>query len=154
MSLPLIQSQLSFAVDRSESSPTSEKSSIVKIIETHEEFVERIERGGGKMRLLSSITILVSALLFFSYVAQLSLPYVTGESSQTVNLADPALQGVEILVTGLALLWLYIGIDNLLFTRRLERSIKEIRALEKELEQRLPGEVTNHDPQRPNRTAG
>jgi hypothetical protein len=133
---------------------SGESSTVVKIIETHEEFIERIERGERKIRWLSSITILVSAILFFSYVAQLALPYVTGESTQTVNLSDPALQGVEIIVAVLALFWLYIGIDDFLFTRKLGKSIRDIRTLEKELELRVVGNENPLGTQRPNRTGG
>jgi hypothetical protein len=137
MSLSLIELHSESVVTNSDTLPSDESSAVVKIFEIHEEFIERLEKGSSKIRWLSIVTILVSALLFFSYVAQLSLPYVTGETVQTVNLSDPALQGVEIVVAALAFLWLYVGIDDFLFTRRLERSIREIRALEKDFERRV-----------------
>ena len=107
------------------------------MIETHEEFIQHIEGGSSKMLTLSAITILVSMVLFFAYLSQLLLPYVTGVTIQPVNLVDPTLQATEVAVSVLALLWLYVGIRDLLFTTRMRRAIKDIRALEKDLEKQI-----------------
>ena len=121
----------------SEGSPPEEKSPVVSMIETHEEFIQHIESGSAMMRTLSAATILVSAVLFASYVSQLLLPYFTGVTVQTVNLTDPILQGTEVALSVLVLLWLYVGIRDFLFTRRMSKAIGEIRALERDIEKRI-----------------
>ena len=107
------------------------------MIETHEEFIQHIESGSAMMRTLSAVTILVSAVLFASYVSQLLLPYFAGVTVQTVNLTDPILQGTEVALSVLVLLWLYVGIRDFLFTRRMSKAIGEIRALERDIEKRI-----------------
>jgi len=121
----------------SEGSPPEEKSPVVSMIETHEEFIQHIESGSAMMRTLSAVTILVSAVLFASYVSQLLLPYLAGVTVQTVNLTDPILQGTEVALSVLVLLWLYVGIRDFLFTRRMSKAIGEIRALERDIEKRI-----------------
>jgi hypothetical protein len=124
--------------DVPEASP-AEKSPVVSMIETHEEFIQHIESGSSMMRTLSAITIVVSFILLLAYVSQLLLPYVTGETVQPVNLLDPTLQGTEVAVSVLALLWLYVGVRDFLFTRRMGRAIREIRNLEKDIEKHVAG---------------
>src|SRR5271157_6528542 len=116
-----------------------EKSPVVSMIETHEEFIQHIEGGSSMMRTLSAITIVVSFVLLLAYISQLLLPYATGVTSQTVSLVDPTLQVTEVAVSVLALLWLYVGIRDLLFSRRMRRAIKEIRALERDIEKQMAG---------------
>ncbi|HME18685.1 MAG TPA: hypothetical protein VKF15_02985 [Nitrososphaerales archaeon] len=116
-----------------------EKSPVVSMIETHEEFIQHIEGGSSMMRTLSAITIVVSFVLLLAYISQLLLPYATGVTSQTVSLVDPTLQVTEVAVSVLALLWLYVGIRDLLFSRRMRRAIKEIRALESDIEKQMAG---------------
>ncbi len=118
---------------------SDEKSSTVSIIEAHEEFIQHIEKGSSRIRSLSAVTMVVSAVLLVSYLYQLVLPYVSGTSSVTVNLGDPLLQATEVLLVLLSLLWLYVGASDYLFTRKMTKEIKEARALEKELERRITG---------------
>ncbi len=120
-----------------EASP--EKSPVVSMIETHEDFIQHIESGSSMMRALSAITIAVSLVLLLAYISQLLLPYVTGITTQSVNLVDPTLQMTEVVVSVLALLWLYVGIRDFLFTRRMGRAIREIRSLEKDIEKQITG---------------
>jgi len=109
------------------------------MIETHEDFIQHIESGSSMMRALSAITIAVSLVLLLAYISQLLLPYVTGITTQSVNLVDPTLQMTEVVVSVLALLWLYVGIRDFLFTRRMGRAIREIRSLEKDIEKQITG---------------
>lgn len=119
--------------------PAQEKSPVVSMIETHEEFIQHIEGGSSMMRTLSAITIVVSLVLLLAYISQLLLPYATGVTTQTVNLVDPTLQATEVAVSVLALLWLYVGIRDLLFSQRMRRAIREIRALERDMEKQVAG---------------
>jgi hypothetical protein len=109
------------------------------MIETHEEFIHHIESGSSMMRTLSAITIVVSLILLLAYVSQLLLPYVTRVTVQPVNLLDPTLQATEVAVSVLALLWLYVGVRDFLFTRRMGKAIHEIRALERGIEKQVAG---------------
>ncbi|MDG6956800.1 MAG: hypothetical protein JRN11_08335 [Nitrososphaerota archaeon] len=109
----------------------------VRVLETHEELMQQIERGSSTMRALAWVTVVVAVLLIGSYVGQLLTPYVTGNAVVTVDLTDPALQGAGVLVILLTLAWLYVGVRNLLFTRRMTNAIREVRAMEKDVEKRL-----------------
>ncbi|MDA4127479.1 MAG: hypothetical protein OK452_09830 [Thaumarchaeota archaeon] len=112
---------------------SEDKNPNVSTIELHEEFIQHIENGGGLVRTLSVVTVVVAALLATSYLSQLVLPYVYGVKSQTVNLVDPALQATELLLTALTLVWLYVGLRDYFFARRLAKQVKEIRAMEAEV---------------------
>jgi len=113
---------------------SEDKNPNVSTIELHEEFIQHIENGGGLIRTLSAVTVVVAALLAISYLSQLVLlPYVYGVKSQTVNLVDPALQATELLLTVLTLVWLYVGLRDYFFARRLAKQVKEIRAMEAEV---------------------
>lgn len=109
------------------------------VIEIHEEFLRRVEDGSAKIRVLSVITIIVAALLAASYVLQIAIPYAGGGTTATVNLTDPALVALEVLLTLLALAWLYVGVSDYRFTSRLSRSISEARTREQEIERDLSG---------------
>lgn len=109
----------------------------VMAIEIHEEFIQHIERGGTIIKVLSLVTIVVALLLVGSYIYELLLPYVTDITSVTVNLVDPTLQATELGVLILALIWLYVGLRDFLFTRKMDKAIREIRALEKAFEKRI-----------------
>jgi len=91
------------------------------------------------MRTLSIITIGVSFVLFLAYISQLLFPYVTGVTTQSVNLVDPTFQMTELAFAVLALLWFYVGIRDLLFTRRMSKAVREIRTLEKDIERQIAG---------------
>jgi hypothetical protein len=116
---------------------SNDKSAAITILEAHEEFVQHIESGSSKIRLLSAVTIGVSSVLSVSYVYQLVFPYLTGESSVVVNLVDPVLQTTEVVVAALASLWLYVGVRDYLFTKRMDKAIREARTLEKEIQKRV-----------------
>ncbi len=107
------------------------------MIETHEEFIQHIERGSAIIRGLSAITVIVALYLLASYLFQLLFPYYTGTTTQTVNLVDPGLQATEVLLVALTAIWLYIGVRDYLFTRRMAKSIKEARSLEKDIEKKV-----------------
>jgi protein-S-isoprenylcysteine O-methyltransferase Ste14 len=117
----------------------TEEERAAKIIEAHQELVGHIERGARRMRTLSAVTVVVATVLLLSYATQLLLP-LTGETSVTVNLADPALQASEVLVVVLALLWLYVGVRDFAFASRLRGQIRKSRSDEKEIERRISGE--------------
>ncbi len=112
------------------------------VLEAHEEFIQQIENGSSKIRALSSITIVVTLLLIASFLIQLALPYFSGTTTVAVNLADPALQAAELLLIALAAVWLYVGVRDYLFTRRMTKAIKQIRDLERELEKRITGQAS------------
>lgn len=113
---------------------------IVKVIEMHEDFIEHVEYGSTRIRILSVTSVVVAAFLVVSYAYQLVVaPFVLGMQSVTVNLVDPLLIGIEIFLTALAALWLVLGITEYRFTSRMFRAIKEIRAAERELEKRITG---------------
>ena len=106
-------------------------------IELHEEFIQRIERGGKMIRALSLATILVAGVLAVSYFSQLViLPFVLGVRSQTVDLVDPPLMALEAVILCLTLAWLYVGLRNYFFADRLERQVREIRAIQAQVASR------------------
>jgi hypothetical protein len=108
-----------------------------EIIEAHGSFVKHIEDGQARMRVLSIITIVVAFLLLASYFDQVITPFTTGTKVVTVNLLDPTLLALEVVLILVTFAWLYIGVANYLFASRLGRQIKEARAKEKEIERKL-----------------
>jgi len=109
----------------------------VAILDAHEDFVEHIESGQGRIRSLSIITIAVAFLLLASYFYQIITPFTTGTTVVTVNLLDPTLLGLEAVLILVTFAWLYVGVVNYLFASRLGRQIREARAKETEIEGRL-----------------
>jgi hypothetical protein len=110
-----------------------EKDAGVSIIELQEEFIQHMERGGKKIRLLSLVATIVGAYFAVSYFVQLVvLPYGLGITSQTVDLVNPGLVGLGILSLAISLLWCYAGVRNLLFERKLAERIREVRELQAE----------------------
>lgn len=121
------------------SSP-DEKSVGVMAIDAHEELMQQLEAGRGKIRLLSVITIAVAFLLCAAYFSQIVLPLVSSSSRyQTVDLLSPALIATEVFLIGLGAAWLYVGVANYLFSKRLNERIREIRWYEKQLMERMEG---------------
>ena len=112
------------------------------VLEIHEEFLQHVEAGSAKIKTLSAVTIFVSALLAVSYLIEIASPYLFGLTSTTVNLRDPILVGFEVILTILALIWLYIGVSDFRFVARLSKSIRQARALEKEIEKEVSGNHT------------
>lgn len=120
----------------------SEKEPSVQVIEAHGSFVEHIESGSARMKTLSIITIIVAFLLLASYFYQVITPFTGGTTVVTVNLLDPALLALEVVLILVTFAWLYVGVVNYLFASRLAKQIREARAKEKEIERRL--EPTAH----------
>jgi hypothetical protein len=117
---------------------SEDKSPYVSAIELHEEFIQHMEKGASRMKGLALVTIVVALLLAASYVTQLVvLPFIIGVTTQTVNLLDPSLMAVEVVLLVLILLWLYVGTKEYLFTRKMARQIAEIR----EEQARLAGKL-------------
>jgi len=109
----------------------------ISIIELQEEFVQHMERGGRKIILLALIAVVSGAYFALNYFLQLIvLPYGLGIRSQTVNLVDPALVAVGTVSFVISLLWLYAGLRNLMFGRRLEKRIKQLRELQAQAAQK------------------
>ncbi len=107
-----------------------------RIIDAHQEMVGHIEQGAGRIRALSIVTVTVAALLAAAYVSQLALP-LAGTQTVIVNLSDPASILAEIVVLALALLWLYVGVQNLRFSGRMRAEIRAARLREKEVQDRI-----------------
>ena len=119
---------------------TEERHPGVMAIETYEEFLQRVEAVGSKMRVLSGVTILVALLLAATYVSQLLVvPFLLGVTTQTVNLVDPTLIAFESGLLILALVWLYVGVRDYQFMTKLARQIREIRSVQSDLAKRIGG---------------
>jgi len=109
----------------------------VEIIEAHDDFVRHIESGQARIRVLSIITIAVAFLLLASYFYQVITPFTTGTTVVTVNLADPSLLALEVILILVTFAWLYVGVVNYLFASRLGNQIREARQREGEIEKRF-----------------
>ncbi len=111
----------------------------VAAIEADEDFLQHVEVGQRKLRNLSLVTLVVAVILGAAYFSQIVEPFVTGQSVVTVNLRDPSLLVLEVLIFVLTLAWIYVGVVNYLYYTRLAKSIKVIRAKEEELLKRIEG---------------
>jgi hypothetical protein len=120
---------------------TDERESSVKVIEPHQELVSHLEKSTGRMRALSLVTVIVAAFFALAYAFQLAFA-LTGTRTVTVDLMDPVNEATELVATGLALVWLYVGARDYLFSTRLRKVVKRARSDEKELARRLPAEPT------------
>jgi len=108
-------------------------------IDADEDFLDHVERGQRKLKNLSLTTLVVAVLLGAAYFSQILTPFLTGQKVVEVNLTDPSLLVVEVLILGLTLAWMYVAALNYLFYNRLGRQVKEIRAKEAELLRRIEG---------------
>jgi hypothetical protein len=115
---------------------SDEKERGAEIIDAHRELVSRIEQSTGRIRALSIATVIVAVVLAVSYVSQLILP-LTGTSTVTVHLADPANVALELLVFALAVVWLYVGVSDYRFSSRVRAQIGAARSKEKEIEEKV-----------------
>jgi hypothetical protein len=122
-----------------EDEPGSGPSLSHQSIEAHEDFIQHIEKGQKMLRTLSMTTLVVAAILAASYFSQILEPFVTGQRYVQVDLQDPGLLVLEIVILGLTFAWLYVGAVNYLFYTRVSRQIKAIRALEREMEKGIVG---------------
>ena len=109
----------------------------VAILDAHEEFVQHIESGQARIRVLSIITVVVAFVLLASYFDQVLTPFTTGTKVVTVNLLDPTLLALEVILILVTFAWLYVGVVNYLFASRLGKQIKEARVKEKEIASKL-----------------
>jgi uncharacterized membrane protein (DUF485 family) len=109
----------------------------VAVLDAHEEFVQHIESGQARIRALSVITVVVAFILLASYFDQVLTPFTTATKVVTVNLLDPTLLALEVVLIAVTFAWLYVGVVNYLFASRLGRQIKQARSKEREIEGRL-----------------
>ena len=107
-----------------------------QIVDAYQELVRRIEQSTGRMRALSIITIAVAVVLAVSYVSQLALP-LTGTKTVTVNLGDPGTVAAELIVLALALVWLFVGVQDLRFSWKMKAEIRQARTEEEVIRDRL-----------------
>ena len=113
---------------------SEEKDPSVSIIELQEEFIQHVERGGRKIRLLALIAIFAGGYFALNYFIQLVvLPYGLGTTSETVNLVDPTLVATGAISLVISLLWFYAGLRDLVFERRLAKRIREVRELQSQV---------------------
>jgi len=113
---------------------SEEKDPSVSIIELQEEFIQHVERGGRKIRLLALIAIFAGGYFALNYFIQLVvLPYGLGITSETVNLVDPTLVATGAISLVISLLWFYAGLRDLVFERRLAKRIREVRELQSQV---------------------
>ncbi len=111
----------------------------VGILDAHEEFVQRFESGQARIRTLSVITIVVAFILIASYASQLLIPFTGGSRYQTVDLLNPTLIALQVVLVILTAAWLYVGVVNYLFATRTGKKIRELRALERDIEKKIVG---------------
>lgn len=107
------------------------------VLELREEVLQRVEAVGKRIKRLALVTVVVAFLLALSYIVEMSYPYLTGSTSETVNLGDPGLVVIEAFLTVLALIWVYVGVSDYRFVSRLSRSIQVAREREEELEKSI-----------------
>ncbi len=106
------------------------------IIDAHREMVRHIEQSAGRIRILSILTVLVSAALAASYLLQLVLP-LTGTTTVTVDLTAPSNIVAELVVFALVLVWLYLGVTDLRFSSRMKNEISVARSKEAGIQDRI-----------------
>jgi len=106
-------------------------------MELNELFVERLESGVGRLKLLSAVTLIVAFLLLVSYSSQVLLPFATGQTTVTVNLLDPSLLAFEALLILLTFAWVYVGAVNFLWARRMGSRVARVRAEEDKMLNRI-----------------
>lgn len=111
----------------------------IQAMELNELFVQRIEEGTRRLKLLSIVTLIVAVLLLASYASQVVLPFATGQTTVTVNLLDPGLLFFEGLLILLTVAWVYVGALNYLWARRLGDRIRKVRAEEDKILKRIEG---------------
>ncbi len=103
-------------------------------VEAHEMFIEHVEAGRSRLRLLSAVTIVVAFLLLASYFSQLLLPFTSGTRYVQLDLLSPIIVVLQTFLVVLIFAWLYIGFVNYIFASRLGSLIRDGRALERQLE--------------------
>ena len=111
----------------------------IRVMELNELFIQRVGEGIDRLKLLSVVTLIVSVLLLAAYASQVLLPFMTGQTSVTVNLLDPTLlvgEGVLILLT---VAWVYVGAMNFLWARRIGGRVRRLREEEAKMLDQIEG---------------
>ncbi|MDV3292834.1 MAG: hypothetical protein LYZ70_01015 [Nitrososphaerales archaeon] len=111
----------------------------VRIIEAHQELVRHVEESSARIRTLAIVTVVVAALLAGLYAYQLAVPLAYGQTIVTVDLTSPANVATELVVLGLALVWLYVGAKDYVFATKLAGEIRRAREDEKTILADLSG---------------
>jgi uncharacterized membrane protein (DUF485 family) len=111
----------------------------IALYEVNDDFAEHIEKSSRRIKILSVITLVISVILLASYFSQIVYPFVTGQTTVTVNLIDPSLLGLEVVLVLLTLAWLYVGAVNLLFSTRMARAVKQAREHGRNIERMIEG---------------
>jgi hypothetical protein len=99
----------------------------IQLARLNELFIQRVEEGISRLKVLAAVTLVVSFLLLVSYASQVILPFATGQTTVTVNLLDPILLVFEGLLILLAIAWVYVGAINLLWTHRVGGRVRKLR---------------------------
>ena len=111
----------------------------IALYEVKDDFSAHIEKSSGRIKVLSVITLVISVVLLASYFSQIVYPFVTGQTTVTVNLLDPSLLALEVVLVLLTLAWLYVGAVNLLFSTRMARAVKLAREHGRSVERMIEG---------------
>lgn len=106
----------------------------VALYEVNDDFSDHIERSSRRIRVLSVTTLVISVILLASYFSQIVYPFATGQTVVSVNLVDPSLLVIEVILVMLTLAWMYVGAVNYLFSSRMARAVKEAREHERKIE--------------------
>jgi hypothetical protein len=84
----------------------------------------------------------VALLLRVSFLYQEVLPFTLGTTLVTVNLRDRPLSQSRSSSFFFPFAWLYVGLANYLFARRLSKKIKHARIKERDIEKMITGEAS------------
>jgi hypothetical protein len=82
----------------------------------------------------------VAVILAACHFSQILEPFVTGRRYVQVDLLNPGLLVLEVVMLAPTFAWMCVGVLNYLFYTRVSRQIKTIRALEKEMEKGIIGD--------------
>jgi len=115
---------------------SDEKSPVSTMIDAHEEWLGRMDSMASKTRWLSAGTVLIAALLALGFALQLAQPLL-GNMVVTVNLSDPVLEALQVILLVLVLAWLYVGLSFYRFASRLSRQVAKAHEEEDELGKRI-----------------
>lgn len=115
---------------------SDEKDPAVSVIELQEEFIQHMEQGGRRILLLAAVATVAGAYFTINYFLQLVvLPFGLGITTQTVNLLDPGLMAVGAVSLVISLLWVYAGVSDLTFGRRMMKRVREVRQIQSQAAQ-------------------
>jgi hypothetical protein len=109
-------------------------------VEAHDDFIEHIELGNRRVRILAVFGGTAAFLLLVGLLSQVILPYASGTGTVTVNLVDPGLVALELVLAAMAAAWFIWNITEYRFTSRMNREIRRARELEKKMGEKLAPE--------------